>query len=215
MTEISGHHTSAQVFEEQQRPAETELEDVRQRQLQKLIDLGFHDALGVSEADYRNSFPSFPDRLPAYGQILDIPLLVDPRVSLSVQHERGGIRNWRDPEKVSNTTKVPDKPYAIWTHGRLINRTDKLQELSKPQRNALFHAWEASPQVEVTALWLQRADVFEGHGFEAIGSRGVLPHPSLAVFSDDRVPMFKESRTAFSGADWEGLHRGKNINVGK
>lgn len=213
----SEQYSGTQALGEQQGLIETELEDTRQRQIQRLLDLGFHESLGMSENDYLASFPDFPERLPAYGQILDTPLLVDPRVRLSDQHKQLEIRGWADPSKTRDITKVPETPYAIWTHGRLLGpgAVDKLRDLDKPKRNALSHAWEASPQVEVTALWIQQPDVFEGHGFEAIGSRGPLPHPSISDFADDHIPMFQASRTAFSGVDWEGLHRGKNINIGR
>lgn len=56
-------------------------------QIERLINLGFHAELGMSEDNYRASIPAFNPQPERFRGRFAIPVLVDPRVSLQRQLE--------------------------------------------------------------------------------------------------------------------------------
>lgn len=92
-------------------------------QIERLINLGFHAELGMSEDNYRASIPAFNPQPERFRGRFAIPVLVDPRVSLQRQLELS--RTVVDPDVAqANLTKlslaenskpyVPQKPYQVW-----------------------------------------------------------------------------------------------------
>src|SRR3989344_9558986 len=54
-------------------------------QVERLINLGFHAELGMTEDEYKSSMPAFQSQPPKFKGRFEIPLLIDPRVSLQRQ----------------------------------------------------------------------------------------------------------------------------------
>lgn len=96
-------------------------------QAQRLIQLDYHNELGLSEEKYRTELPSFqllPHSLPyEVRRRFRTPLLVDPRVSLSRQLQLQGVPvdpltreativslSFKELEK----THISSNPYLIW-----------------------------------------------------------------------------------------------------
>lgn len=97
-------------------------------QIERLLRLGFHEALGMSEEDYRASMPSFRSQPEKSKGRFDIPILVDPRVMLKTQLQRQKILISRDiPEGdlvklalgESQRPDIPREPYQIWLNANL------------------------------------------------------------------------------------------------
>lgn len=160
----------------------------RDLQIDTYIHLGFHTVLGLSEEEYRASFPNLFPQPQEYKGFFDIPIWVDPRIPLETIYNRVGIQDWinydpqmyvENPEpgnqfmtpnrpiKIINTTDVPDTPYAAWSSdGR------RFESQSVPSARRQFRNDEVgSPLVEVVALYLQYSGGFLQRGIDAPGSQ--------------------------------------------
>lgn len=91
-----------------------------QRQVGKLVKLGFHKELGMDEKEYIDSLPKFGPQPENFKGRFDIPVIVDPRIDWKKQSELAGITNIisnsnvRDWPKDSKGYKIPDVPYITW-----------------------------------------------------------------------------------------------------
>lgn len=101
-----------------QRSLEIEWRD----QAQRFIQLGFHNELGLSEAEYLDSLPKFEPQPEEYRGRFDVYLLVETRIPWERQAELAGIvvseylrsrikeiREWE-----GNNSKTPNVPYTGW-----------------------------------------------------------------------------------------------------
>ena len=67
-------------------------EDVRATQIDKLVHQGFPNAIGCTEAEYRQSVPQLPPPPPGkHGKKFPLPVLVEPRLTLEQCVEKTGI----------------------------------------------------------------------------------------------------------------------------
>ena len=112
---------------------------------------------------------------------------------------------------IKNLTKIPaDKPYLIWTHD-----AQKYRPLTVKQALGIFGSDEVgSPQIEVTALYLQYPEYFINRGINAAGStyesgsaNGI---PFILVY-DTQQPGFHVDWVDMPGDVWGALSRGKEV----
>lgn len=164
-------------------PMVSNLELMVAQQVDRLVQFGFHEELGKSEEEYRAEFlplkgVSQPE---SYKGLFDILLVVEPRIALGKQHLRAGIKEVVSTDTIQNLTEFPNKPYITWTQDG-----QKTRNCSAELATEYFKDDEiGSPQVEVTALYLQHPEYFKGLGIVAAGSRyedGYVP--CLGAFSD-------------------------------
>lgn len=158
------------------------LEQEVARQVDRYIELGFHKEVypEVNEVDaqarYRADFTLPEETTPpeSYKGRFDVPLLVEPRIPLSVQHRRSKtpIGERVKTENIQNLTESPSSPYLVWTHdGKRYSKFSVEQAM-----NSFADDEVGSPQIELTALYLQHPDYFKGEGYKgaaviATGSR--------------------------------------------
>ncbi|MBI2330188.1 hypothetical protein HYU94_02265 [Candidatus Daviesbacteria bacterium] len=92
-------------------------------QMERLIGFGFHSELGMDEDEYRATIPAFQPQPPRYKGRFDVPLLIDPRVSLQRQLDlHKVIVNPQITEadltrlslKESTKPHIPKEPYQLW-----------------------------------------------------------------------------------------------------
>lgn len=181
------------------------------RQTERLILLGFHSELGMTDEDYRNTFPNFllpPDTYK--GLFLETPLVVDPRVPLKKQLTLAFTGSYIDTDHITNITDVPDKPYTIWT-------TSPRWALAYTVEQALFRPGSLipSPIVEVISLYLQRPQSFRKNGVCAPGSRDVDNKVSCLFLSrsDPKISSVPVDSVQ-AGSTVGKLFRGAAINIG-
>jgi len=168
-------------------PTETDiglssLEAAVRKQVNQYIALGFHKEVypNIEEVEaiarYRANFtlPEGASQPEDYKGRFDVPLVVEPRLALSLQHanSKPPIQERCKTDNIQNLTEFPNTPYLVWTHNG--------QRYSKLSTEQTIHSLAGdevgSPQIEVTALYLQHPEYFEGKGYKgaaviAIGSR--------------------------------------------
>lgn len=158
------------------------LEQEVARQRDRYIELGFHKEVypDTDEADakerYRADFtlPDGTEQPKGYKGRFDVSLVIEPRINLPMQHRRQNppILEKIGTADILNLIDIPRTPYLVWTHdGQRYNK------FSVQQTMASFADDEVgSPQIEVTALYLQYPEYFKDEGYKdaaviATGSR--------------------------------------------
>lgn len=143
-----------------------ELQKEWERQVQKLISLDFHRHIGKSEFTYRKTLPPFFAQPATFTGRFDIPLLVDPRMSLKKLHKMLNIHPSIDEDLIVDTIKPLEEPYTMWTHDANRYRQFSVKEAVKN-----FQPDEmVALQLEVTTLYLHHPEIFQDHGVDASGS---------------------------------------------
>ncbi len=111
-------------------------------QAERLIDLGFHVELGINEDEYRATIPAFQPQPPKFKGRFDLPVLIDPRVSLQrqlelhkifVNHQITEADLTRLSIKEAAKQHIPNVPYQLWVRAEL--RT--LEELSRTDEDVI------------------------------------------------------------------------------
>lgn len=113
-------------------------EELWSLQIEKLINLGFHAELGMTDDEYKATMPAFQPQPPRFKGRFDIPLLVDPRVSLQRQLELSKIVNYDINEAdltrlslaESNKPHIPKDPYQLWIRA-ILESLDLARRLGK------------------------------------------------------------------------------------
>lgn len=186
------------------------LEWLVSRQVNRFIELGFHSEVAQTEEEYRR-YLALPEGLTqpeAYKGRFDIPLVVEPRLSLTTTHCIAGITEYIKTGNIENLTPVPKTPYIAWTHDGT-----KYQPYSVEKALTLFAEDEVgSPQIEVTSLYLSHPEFFRGRGIDAAGSRhGGSRVPYLYTFHGR--PGVRAGRVGNPDSLWGALSRGNEIVV--
>lgn len=185
-----------------------DLEQVVSRQVDRYVGLKFHEELGMSESEYRQSL-SLPEGVmqpETYRGRFDVLLVVEPRISLARQHRLAKIAEYIATDKIVNLTEIPNKPYAVWTHDGQIYRPITVEQA----RNQFKDDEVGSPQLEVTDFYLQHPEYFKGRGIDAAGSQyegGYAPY--LAAFHGG--PRVVAYGVGSQPQLWGALSRGKEI----
>lgn len=144
-------------------------QEIVRRQIEKLVRLGFHNELGLTEEEYCKSFPILLPQPEEYRGRFDIPLIVDPRIPLGRQHELAGIVEYLNTNKISNLSPIPKDSYIIWVHD-----THNLEENTVEESISGFGEDEKGClQVEVTSFYLHHPEFFRSNNriVSATGSR--------------------------------------------
>lgn len=90
-------------------------------QAKRLVSLGFHTELGMTEDEYKASMPAFQPQLPEFKGRFETPLLIDPRVSIARQLDLLGINTNLTPSELTKLSLAEKQyegnaPYQIWVH---------------------------------------------------------------------------------------------------
>ena len=91
------------------------------RQANEFLQIGFHTKLGLTEAQYVASLPTFQTQPHEYRGRLDVPLLIETRISWEQQADLAGIsRSFGSRNTqylpIDDRHQVPDQPYAAWVN---------------------------------------------------------------------------------------------------
>lgn len=119
----------------------SEDEAMWQKQADRLIRLRFHESLRMTEKEYRASLPPFKPQPQELRGSFNIPLLVDPRISL-----RNQLRLYREglglviflvsPQAVNNLGEGrPEEPYQIWANNGSRNAGRTSREVNSQLRS--------------------------------------------------------------------------------
>ncbi len=99
-------------------PAETRLQkEIGKNQVQRLIELGAPELLGVSPDEYVASMPAIRPLGRQDGKRYPFPLIVDPRISTEFLMGKLGItadQGVGDVSRYSNHPDTPIAPYSMW-----------------------------------------------------------------------------------------------------
>jgi hypothetical protein len=103
----------------------------RERQIQRLVGRfvvdderevegrNLHLVLGISEVEYIGSIPLLPPQPEQWAGRFDVPILVDPRISLNTWLRLLEfvpiVRYWERAMKSYRGIRIPPVPYWIWT----------------------------------------------------------------------------------------------------
>lgn len=142
-----------------------DLAQLKDAQIDRLIDLGFHGELGLSPEAYRSRFPTEVVKPDAYVGRFDLFLLVegDPSIRLKFQNRAAGIVEFVDSEKLITEGPQPMGPYFIWTHdGKRYRSTS-----SSKSREAFSIDEVPCSQLEVTSLYIHYPELFKGCGIDS------------------------------------------------
>lgn len=109
-------------------------------QVERLIGLGFHAELGMSEDEYRITIPAFQPQPAKFKGRFDFPVLIDPRVSLQRQLELHKVVYHQITEaNLSHLSMrefakqhIPKEPYQLWVKVELrpckaVHRAGRLE----------------------------------------------------------------------------------------
>lgn len=125
-----------------------DLEQAWKIQTARLIELGFDKVLGFAKPeDYLATLHKFSPKPPEFEGRFDIPVLIDPRISLAQLAQLAGINFHRSVEVhdwPGNVFQAPNEPYTIWVG---IKDVDYEEELPERLANA-----ESSPEVHQEIL---------------------------------------------------------------
>lgn len=142
------------------------LEPIWSQQVDRLLSLGFHEELGITEEAYRVSIPTFLDipREKNFGYF-DLPLVVDPRVKPSKQMESVVVKD--KIGRVDNIIDAHQQPYTMWgriyEHPRVSYRgayENTYLDLTKLFEN--IQTFEVGGTfIEVISMFLQYPQLFQ------------------------------------------------------
>lgn len=120
-----------------------------QRQVNKLVKLGFHKEMGMTKKAYVESLPKFTSQPESFKGRFDIPVIVDPRINWRRQCElaeisnyisREDVRDWKDDPK---GYKTPETPYITWMQDGTKNLDKSVQgvrqNFSEDERGATLY----------------------------------------------------------------------------
>lgn len=156
------------------KPTSTEaIRALAARQVNRYVELGFHEELGLKENAYRARL-ALPKKLDIPATYKGgIPLVVDSMLTLPALIRRAGIREHGTLldnilNKLITTDHPTDgRPYLAWTHDGSMYQGDSVQVAS-----AKFSTEELpSPLEEAISLFLLQPGIFENGGIVAAGSR--------------------------------------------
>lgn len=182
---------------------EHHLYPVWKKQADRLVKFGFPAELGLDEDAYIESLPPFLKRPSNY---FDVPLIIDPRVSIRFQMKAAGLESEFRIERIENIVEVPSCPYTIWAHLRWWNMVeltrsqayfdyerldneerDKLTPTLARARQDLEEIEEEGALIELISLALHRSLKGRNRIF-ALGSRAGLITP--CVDEGDTITSF-------------------------
>jgi hypothetical protein len=110
-----------------------ELEEVWQVQATRLVEVGVHEELGLTHEEYLATLPKFEAKPVEFEGKFDIPILIDPRVSLrqllkltGVSSSEVALNNLHDWS--GNHFPQPDEPYTAWADVREVDIQEPLPE---------------------------------------------------------------------------------------
>ncbi len=178
-------------------------------QVDKFVELGFNDEIGLTVEEYRRSL-ALPEggivQPKNYKGRFDIPIVVDPRLSLSEVFRRWGIAEFVDTREIKNITPIPEGPYIAWTH-----YMRNYSNISAEKALTMFAMDEvASTLAEATSFYCYDPDYFMNRSIIAVGSIfGDVGIPFLGPFIGERG--LGACSPKFSDQYWGVLSRGDEV----
>lgn len=143
-----------------------------QRQTKRLIYLGFHRELGLSEEKYLSSLPKFESQPGAFRGRFNIPVLVERRIAPQCQAKLAGLDyylenlavfDWKDDSK---GYKTPDTPHATWMQD---GKKNLKEDVSTVREN--FASDERGATVyDGIALFIAHPEILKDHGIDLPGT---------------------------------------------
>jgi hypothetical protein len=148
------------------------LSRLRTLQANRLIHLGFHDALDMTATEYRRSIPAMQPAPPEYRLRFHVPLVVDPRVSIDRQRELLGLKQGGVGDIVNGESDLT-VPYTVWTNmGRRVKDGGY-----KPDE-------VPSRFVELMAFYAQKPHLVSSLSSPGSGEQSRVPFPASGTIPD-------------------------------
>ncbi|MFH1971644.1 MAG: hypothetical protein ABIJ05_04655 [Patescibacteria group bacterium] len=157
-----------------------------QRQVNKLVKLGFHKELGMTKKAYVESLPKFTSQPESFKRRFDISVIVDPRINWQRQCELAEIRNYISSENIKDWEddpkgyKTPEFSYIVWMQDgtKNLNKSVKKvrQNLSEDERGATLY--------DGLSLAIFHPEIMKKHNIDLPGTSVGFDHaPYLFGFS--------------------------------
>jgi hypothetical protein len=159
------------------------LPDVIQRQIERLVELGFHRRLGLTAEAYGARFPRVEEQPGSLVGRFDLLVAVEasPLIELAWQHAALGIKNAVERWPLNTTGPEPDAPYLIWTHDGTRYSTSSIAEA----RGEYSEGEIGCSQLEVTSLFIHYPGLFRGRGLDADRTTCIDGYHSTLVWVQD------------------------------
>lgn len=119
--------------------ASTKEEGLWSSQVERLLTLGYHVELGISEDEYKSAMPTFQSQPSRFKNRFDFPVLVDPRVSLERQLALLKVKtDLTQAELVqlslSEMQQEGDNPYQMWVNVGKVGSWKAIDECDYDER---------------------------------------------------------------------------------
>lgn len=156
------------------------------RQKERLVSLGFHKRLRLTEEEYRDSLPKHIFQPEAFRGRLDIPVLFDPRVPVKIQYGLIGIRyefdktvkveDWKnDPEGY----RMPKSPYVTWL--RLHKGKNYLDRTAHNTRMVLALDERGGTVSDCAGFYIAHPEI--------LGAKGIILPGTTVDYSEAKASM--------------------------
>lgn len=203
----------AEIVEAHQTPAvihvETPEDQEYRRQTDRFIGKGFHEALQIVDPEvYRPSIPRFTAIPRSYKGVYDRYLAVEPRIALGQLHQLLGIKEYINTSAVTNTVRIPRKPYVIY----LQNGPVELEVGTFDQAMSnISSKGVATPFIEIDMVYVRYPELFQSW-IDAGSSRyGTDSVPCLVVPGGG--PGVDACWVDDPRRNWRMLSRGKKLGT--
>lgn len=136
-----------------------------QRQIARLISLGFPELLGVTPAAYASRFAGIDMTRMSDRKEFSLFLIVEgaPSISLKEHHKSAGVIEYVDSDGLTTTGFQPNGPYGIWTHDGLRH-----SGMSASKARSGFSPEEVPcSQLEVVSFLIQYPELVRGRAIDS------------------------------------------------
>lgn len=171
-----------------------------QHQIQRFIHIGFPKLLNLTDEEYVHPFQlNGYSAFPAYNDRFELPVLVDPRISVTDAMTKAGISNFLKPEELRHVASDATEPYIFFTHdARKYSAHSAATAISEFAEDE-----EGCTLQELAFFYLHYPSVFEGIAVDAI---------QTLYLKDYHPCLVKVTANAELGAHWHNDHT-KGIHI--
>lgn len=165
-----------------------------QKQARRYVELGFDKESGYKATEYIATLPKFDIQPEEYKGRLDIPLIVETRISLRSMILQLGInvdsnssvvdyvREWRKEE-----FSTPKTPYVTWVNNKIYNPNKSAEEV----RGLLKNDERGGSIFDGLALYLSKPKILDDYHLVFPGSQVYSSHVPVLCKDTEGHPVLK------------------------
>jgi hypothetical protein len=173
-----------------------EISKLRDAQIDRLIDLGFNERLGLSPEDYRKRFPGITPKPGGFAGRFDVFLVVegDPAIDLGFQNRAAGVTACPRCGELTTDGSLPGGPYYIWTHDGTRYMTMSIGAA----RETFGEDEVPCSQLEVTSLFIHYPELFRSRGIDSGRTYGMHDYYSTLLWVQEHAELALHHRNDFT-----------------